>query len=467
MTFVVQRVVRPAQNSLPASGPYYAAAQAHLMSNPSPVYCETAELVVEVSAIARRLGLSIAPELSADPLDAAAHAAKTGAFACALCLRMPEANALVLALDVCSASGRLVLAALSEVSSPLRGLAGDLGMVCVDDVAPALAALALLRAGQPAARAHARRLSSSDRARLGEVLQERAGAKLASMGDGEVGVERREGEEALLLGGARSVGQALSALRSAHSEPGTPLESDPRARTEAREVLFGPPRLLSDPASKLALTPFGLPLPQEELCSSPSRAASEAGRIGFPVRISLASPDLRVWDHPDLSVDGVDNAARVRDVYRQLTTLAEERAKGARVLGVTVAATTLAQALVRISMRKLPGTRVLLRVGFADPHGAVSKDVIVTALPASDPQLERALARLLGHALIVGERGPEREENLRAFSDLCVRAARFVDAFRSEVSRVELHPVALLVGGGAEVREAAVEVTDAFVRELG
>jgi hypothetical protein len=437
------------------------------MREPSPVYCETTELVLEASALATRLALAIRPELSADPLDAAAHAAQRTGLACALCLRPPEPAQLVHALDVCSPKGRLVLAALAEQQAPVRGLAADLGIVCVDDVEPALSAIALLAAGLPGgARAQAKKLASSDRARLERVLSERAPVRLASHGPANVSAELGERQPALALGGARAAAQALSALAASEPQGEATLEVDTQAAALAREVLFGPPRLLSDPASKLALGPFGLPLPQEELCTSPSRASSEAGRIGFPVRISLASPDLRVWDHPDLSVDGVDNAARVRDVYRQLMNMAEQRAAGSRVLGVTVTATTLARALVRISVRPLPAGRVALRVGFADPHGAVSRDAILTVMPASERSLERALARLTGRKLILGERGKEREAQLKTLYDLCVRTATFAHAFRTEVLRVELHPVALLVGGGAEVREAAIEVTDSFLREL-
>lgn len=436
------------------------------MTEPSPVFCENAELAVEASAIARRLGIAIAPELSADPLDRAAHAAAQGAVACAVCMRMPDPNALALALDVCSGKGSIVLAALADPSSIVRGLAGDLGIVCLDDVEPALAAVALLTAGSHGdARPHARKLSAPDRVRMQEVLDERSGPRVTSIPEEGVAIERT-GAAALKLGGARAAARALAALKASVVAPAARLTSDAAKAAAAREVLFGPPRLLSDPASKLALSPFGLPMPQEELCTSPSRASAEAARIGFPVRISLASPDLRVWDHPDLSVDGVDNAARVRDVYRQLESLAAQRAKGARVLGVTVTATTLARALVRISVRKLPEPRVLLRVGFADPHGATAKDAILTALPATPAALERALERLAGHALILGTSASEREANLVAFADLCTRVGTFVDTFREEVARVELHPVALLVGGGAEVREAAVEVTDAFLREL-
>jgi hypothetical protein len=435
------------------------------MRAPSPVFCENAELMAEASAVAERLGLAIAAELSADPLNAAAHAAARSRLSCALCLRMPEPGALVLALDACSGKGRVVLGALAETASPMRGLAADLGIACTDDVEPALSALALLVAGLGGElKPHARKLSAGDRLRLEGALLERGG-RVASLAAEGVAVERREGE-LQKLGGARAAAQAARSLRAAEPDDGPVLRFTAERAAAAREVLFGPPRLLSDPASKLALGPFGLPMPQEELCTSPSRAASEAARMGFPVRISLASPDLRLWDHPDLSVDGVDNAARVRDVYRQLESLAAERGKDARFLGVTVAETTLARALLRLSVRKLPEGRVLLRVGFADPHGAVSKDVICTALPTSARGMERALGRLQGEVLILGASAAERETNVAAFADLCTRAAAFVDTFRSEVARVELYPVALLVGGGAEVREAAVEVTDAFLAEL-
>ena len=55
------------------------------------------------------------------------------------------------------------------------------------------------------------------------------------------------------------------------------------------------------------------------------------------MRISLASPDLRVWDHADLSIDMVDNAARVRDTFRQLMGLAKARLEKAPIVVVAVA----------------------------------------------------------------------------------------------------------------------------------
>lgn len=440
------------------------------MTQPTPVYCECAELAVEASAIAREVGLDVRTELSGQPLDAAAHAAQAGGLSVALCMQTPTPVELLAALDTCSAPDRIVLSALSDGEQSARGVAGDLGFLCVRDVAPAMAALALLQAGAVRAyRAGARKLSPPDRLRLAGALgtAERGAGRLLSLGAEGVAWQLADDAPQVRLGPALAVSQALAALRARDWPSEAPVRPAlPTDLSATRDVLFGPPRVLSDPASKAALLPFGLPMPQEELCASPSRAAAEAGRIGFPVRISLASPDLRVWDHPDLSVDGVDNAARVRDVYRQLTSIAAERAPEARVLGVTVTATTLARALLRVIARPLPGGRVLLRVGFADPHGAIARDLTCTVLPASPSRIARALARLSGQALLLGETNAERDRNLSLLTDLFARVGAFVEHFQDEVACVELHPVALLVGDGAEVREAAIQVTDAFVREL-
>ncbi|MEY4509049.1 MAG: hypothetical protein RLZZ450_1171 [Pseudomonadota bacterium] len=454
----------------------------------TPVYCETADLVAEASKIADTIGLPILAELTPDPLGRAAESAQKGGLAAAICVHIPESAHAIDALSEVADPGRIVLGAISNRDPQAYGLAADLGLVCVRDVAPVLSALTLLTHGaERAFRASSCKLSTVDHLRLERfrgagdpgsdrgVTRSRAEPRAASergagrlLSDGIDGISYQRGDGATIrLGHGLAVAEALRALSAAESFTDSVVSSTPPGDAAAtRDVLFGPPRLLSDPASKAALAPFGLPMPQEELCSSPSRASAEAARIGFPVRISLASPDLRVWDFPELSADGVDNAARVRDVYRQLVTAAQQLAPEARVLGVTVTATTLARALIRVSAKPAPRGRVLLHVGFSDPHGATAKDAITTVLPASQRGIERALLRLTGAQLLLGESELERAQNLSLLTQLFASVSAFVDVYRKEVERLELHPVALLVGGGAEVREAAIEVTDAFLREL-
>ena len=236
--------------------------------------------------------------------------------------------------------------------------------------------------------------------------------------------------------------------------------------TRVTEVLFGPPRALSDPASKAALAPFGLPLPLEELCSSPSRAAAEAARIGFPVKISLASPDLRSWDHPDLSVDGIDSAARVRDVFRQIMAVATERRPDARLLGVHVTATTQAIALLGVVAEPLGEGAARAQISFADPHGIAAGDATATVLPVPPERLEQVIGRLAGSSLVLGVPAAQRKAALDAIADVLLRLTALLDTHREEIASAELRPLALLLGGSVEVREACITVADVFVRRM-
>jgi acetyltransferase len=208
-------------------------------------------------------------------------------------------------------------------------------------------------------------------------------------------------------------------------------------------------------------------MPVEELCSSASRAAAEATRIGFPVRVSLASPDVRVWDHPDLVVDLIDNAARVREVFGSLMTTAQGRAPEGRLLGVTVTAANQATALLQVKAHPLPQGRVSMELGFADAHGKAAGDTTVAILPASAYAIERALGRLQGNDLVLGGARARRKRNVEQIGDTLLRLAAFINDRVKEVESVELLPLALLSEGGVEVREACVTVSDSFERSVG
>ncbi len=434
------------------------------MIRPIPITCDRAELVVECAAAAVPLSLSVEPELAERPLEEEGLGGPDANLRGVAVVDPPPAEALA-ALRACP--GRSVLCVLSGDEATID-LAHDLGIVAVSHPKALLGILSLLSGGRDKAfAATLRNLADADRIRLAQAVHpERGGGLLARAGGGLIVHRDEEGTE-VPIGEPRDAAEALWAMARAFGggvRPQSILEG-----VEARavhDVIFGPPRALSDPASKAALLPYGVPLPLEELCASPSRAAAEAARIGFPVRIVLASPDLRVWDHPDLAVDGVDNAARVRDVFRQLETLARAHAPEARVLGVTVTATSVARALLRVVATPLPQGLVRMELGFADPHGEAARDRTVTALPAPIGRIEAVLARLRGSDLILAGSPVERRATVEAIADVLLRVAAFVDDQREEVTSVEIDPLAVLLGGVAEVREACVTVGDAFVRSL-
>lgn len=428
------------------------------------IFCGCPELAVDVARDAERIGLSVAPEVRERPWDGAVEALRDGGPA-ALVVEDPLAADIAVELSEAmrAAERRIPVAVIGP--QPL-GLLHDLGLPAVHETGPLVAVAALLEldTARPWA-ATTKELPPVDRVRLGESVSHRSDGRFVRIDDGLIAHEG-DGLTSKPIGAPRDVAAAVRALRASQdpSRPRVPVVQGVEADA-VLEVILGPKRALSDPASKAAIGPYDVPLPIEELCATPSRAASEAARIGFPVRVGLASPDLRLWDHPDLTAE-VYSAGQARDAFRQIMAVAKSRSADARLLGVTVSASTMARTLLHVRMEPLAAGPILAEIGFADPHGRASADTTQTVLPATAKALERVLLRLRGSSLLLQGTTPERTQAVSAIGDVLMRLAAFVHQWRKEIEAVEVNPLAILVGGELEVREACVTVGDAFSRSL-
>jgi len=434
------------------------------MPNPWIIFCDSPELAVDLTREAARIDLALSPEIADAPTEAAAATSKVQSRVGVVAENSLSADALVELSDVARRVGHRVPVAI--IAPQPLGMLHDLGLPAVHEVGPfvALAALLDLDTDRPWAAA-TQGLPSVDRVRLGESVSHESDGRFIRLDDGLVGHESSEGSRAP-IGTPRDTAAALHSLRASQpgSRPKVPevegVESD-----VVLDVILGPRRALSDPASKAALRPYDVPLPLEELCATPSRTASEASRIGFPVHVGLASPDLRLWDHPDLSAE-VYSAGQARDAFRQIMALAKTRSDDARLLGVTVSASTLARTLLHVRMEPLASGAILTDIGFADPHGRASSDTTRTVLPATAKALERVLLRLRGSSLLVSGPPRERSAAVSAIGDVLMRLAAFAHQWREEIESIEVNPLAILVGGELEVREVCINVGDAFSRSL-
>lgn len=428
------------------------------------IFCDCPELAVDLTRDAARIGLEVAPEVHEAPWEPAIEAMKGGAAVGVVVAAPLRADIAVRLADAARSVKRKLPVA---VIGPQRlGLFHDLGLPAVHETGPLLAVAALLDVGTSRPWAAAtKELPSVDRERLGESVGHRSDGRFERIDDGLIG-HKGGSSKAQPLGAPRDVAAAVQAMRASQdaSRPKVPVvqgvESD-----AVLDVILGPKRALSDPASKAALVQYDIPLPVEELCATPSRAASEASRIGFPVRVALASPDLRLWDHPDLAAE-VYSSGQARDAFRQILAVAKSRSEGARLLGVTVSESTMARTLLQVRMEPLRSGPVLTEIGFADPHGRASADTTQTVLPASAKALERVLLRLRGSSLLLAGTPQERSAAVTVIGDVLMRLAAFVHQWRKEIEAVEVNPLAILVGGELEVREACVTVGDAFSRSL-
>lgn len=424
------------------------------------ILCSSAELAVSVASAAdpmqeTRVAPRALEEAIAD-IDAVAGVAMTA---------VPAAREARLLADRARERGRVLAVFALEADALARARLAELGLVAVSDLTTLVTAARLATFAFAGLSASLKALSQLERTLLGPTGVERTRAAFTRDERGALALELDD--ERVVLGRLDDVVRARACLRATRREarPSMPRVEDVD-RQAVLDVVLGPERSLSDPASKAALEPYDLPLPVEELCTSASRAAAEATRIGFPVRLSLASPDLRPTDHPDLTVEDVEGAARVKEIYRQLHALALARVPTARILGVSVGRTTPAHALLHARAHVLDEGVVEVVFGFADPHGRASHDATCLLLPARAEDVERAVDRLRGVAWLMDGRAGSRREVLSAIGDFVLRLGAFVHDFRDEVLEVRVPSLALLLGGGLEIREACVDVSGVFERSL-
>ena len=420
---------------------------------PRILLCDDPSLAVEFKRLATELSFEVSPVVETTPWN-----------------HLPDETIAIAALNpptpkqLANIKKQIALALFNAPAS-IVALASELGFPCVQETRPLLSLLALRSTTQSPWMASTKSLERLDRQRLSLFQGPKTNDRFLPLDDGKLAYE--SSGKSITVGNANDVLHALIALQSAVHKPRPKMPRVEGIDTQSViDVILGPPRTLSDPASKATLAIYDIPLPTEELCLSASRAASEASRIGFPVRVALASPDLRVGTYPELAVDRVESAARVRDVFRQLVTLANTRCAEARILGVTVSATTFAEAELNVRARYLKNNLVLADIGFQDPHGLAAADQTVVVLPCRPDDLEKALRRLRGHSLLFGNTANERRNNIRTLGDALLRVATFLNDWKSEIASVELCPLALLVGGQVEVREASIEITDTFQLSL-
>ncbi|RMG94996.1 MAG: hypothetical protein D6705_14555 [Deltaproteobacteria bacterium] len=241
--------------------------------------------------------------------------------------------------------------------------------------------------------------------RWAEALFLQAGRALPEMARAPE-MDRPDPDAGLDAPSAAFLAQAVRRRRSradallADARKAVPMEADVDG-DRIDQVLAVAGTELSEHESKVVLRAAGLAVTRQAVATSASAAASYAERIGFPVVLKAASPDLR--RKQDIGAVALDlpTASAVRRAYTAILRAVETRAPTARIDGVIVAEMMPPGLDLRIAVRRLdtgaPGIRVDLATGG------------VLAAPVFDllPTTESG-ARLLAHRVLVALEGRTR-----------------------------------------------------------
>ncbi|MEJ2710798.1 MAG: acetate--CoA ligase family protein [Anaerolineales bacterium] len=197
---------------------------------------------------------------------------------------------------------------------------------------------------------------------------------------------------------------------------------------------------IGDAEAREIMTAYGLRIPQSEIAENPDQAVEIAARIGYPVVLKIASPDiLHKTDVGGVKV-GLGSADDVRDAYELMVYRAQRYVPEARIWGCLVQEMVQADGLeVLVGMNRDPQFGPLVTFGLGGIYVETLKDVTFRLAPFSRQEAEEMLNEIRARALLDGVRGKPPVDK-SAIVETLLRIGQLVQDF-PEIAELDINPL--------------------------
>jgi acetyltransferase len=197
---------------------------------------------------------------------------------------------------------------------------------------------------------------------------------------------------------------------------------------------------IGDSESRSILQAYGLRIPRSDIASTPEQAAVIAGKIGYPVVLKIASPDiLHKTDIGGVKV-GLQNPSDVRDAFELMVYRAQRYIPEARIWGCLVQEMAPSGGLeVLVGMNRDPQFGPLITFGLGGIYVEILRDVTFRVAPLSLLEAEEMLTQIRARALLEGVRGQPPVDKL-AIVETLLRVSQLVQDF-PEIIEMDINPL--------------------------
>jgi acetyltransferase len=238
--------------------------------------------------------------------------------------------------------------------------------------------------------------------------------------------------------------RAMSNYRQIKSRP-IPEYTHFKVDTQTVRAVFDQARSddrlsIGDAESRAILQAYGLRIPQSEIAETPEQAAIIAGKIGYPIVLKIASPDiLHKTDIGGVKV-GLQSSEDVRDAFELMVYRAQRYLPEARIWGCLVQEMAPSGGLeILVGMNRDPQFGPLVTFGLGGIYVETLKDVTFRVAPFSYQEAEEMLTQIRAHALLDGVRGQPPIDKL-AIIDTLLRISQLVQDF-PEIIELDINPL--------------------------
>lgn len=230
---------------------------------------------------------------------------------------------------------------------------------------------------------------------------------------------------------------------------------------------------VGDAEARAVLQAYGIRVPQSEIAATAEDAVRIAGRIGYPIVMKIASPDiLHKTDIGGVAI-GIESPEEVRTTFQTLVNRGRRFMPNAEIWGVQMQEMVPKGREVLVGVNRDPQFGHLLVFGLGGIYVEVLKDVTFRIAPISVQEAGEMLDEIRGAPLLRGVRG-EPPADLAAAREVLLRVSQLVTDF-PEIVEMDINPLVLLEEGKGAVaidmrlvldREAGDQATVASDREI-
>lgn len=195
---------------------------------------------------------------------------------------------------------------------------------------------------------------------------------------------------------------------------------------------------IGDAEARGILQAYGMQIPASELAPDADAAVAAADRVGYPVVLKIASPDiLHKTDVGGVKV-GLDSAADVRDAFDLITYRAQRYLPEARLWGCLVQKMVPKGLEILIGMNRDPQFGPLITFGLGGIYVEILKDAAFRVAPISRQEATEMLGELRASALLDGVRG-EPAVDKEVLIETLLRISQLVTDF-PEITELDINP---------------------------
>lgn len=196
---------------------------------------------------------------------------------------------------------------------------------------------------------------------------------------------------------------------------------------------------LTEFESKILLKQAKIPVIETRLARTSKEAVSISQRIGFPVVLKIASPEIIHKSDSGGVRLFLKNASEVRAAYREIIDTARKKYPSASIQGVSVQKMAKPATEVIVGTSKDPQFGPVIMFGLGGIFVEVLKDVSFRLIPLSRKDALEMIEEIKGYPLLKGYRGKEPAD-LNALTEMILKISKLVEE-NPEIKELELNPI--------------------------